>query len=496
MAERHVAVFVALAAGKVVAMACTVLAPMVIGRALGAEVLGRWVLLIAAGTLLHTALLNWTHASTVRYGKEEWLATHRLTRTLGARIPLLAAGAAIAVLVLMAQPGRWAERWFGAAPSDAMLIALVAISVWMAAEAQATLQATDRISWQASVAPVVALASIAALLLWAASGSRSLALAVLAFSTPPAIGWAATWLAAIARSHTRLGDLTFDDTARHLRYAAPVIPTFALGYVSDWGDHVLLSRYSTLAEVGQFALAYQFMVAAMAAGGVLVTVMLPRLIAHELTQPGYMRTYLEREVPTLCALWMLGTIWVVAAMPLVVRLIAGAQFDDSLMVLQTLLIVVPASVVSSLFTVLFSVQERMGRSTVFLFVTSAVNVGLSLLLIPRYGALGAAAATVASYVVYQASYVWDQHRLLGVAAGRTWTLWTAAILIGAAQWPLGSSIAMRAGWAALTTVILLAVVRMVGAIDGGVVARVFGGRLQPVGTVITRVLAAPGPVTP
>ena len=198
----------------------------------------------------------------------------------------------------------------------------------MAAEAQATLQATDRISWQASVAPVVALASIGGLLLLAASGSRSLALAVLAFSAPPAIGWAATWLAAIAQSHTRIGDLTFDDTARHLRYAAPVIPTFALGYVSDWGDHVLLSRYSTLAEVGQFALAYQFMVAAMAAGGVLVTVMLPRLIAHELTQPGYMRTYVEREVPTLCALWMLGTIWVVAAMPLVVRLIAGAQFDE------------------------------------------------------------------------------------------------------------------------------------------------------------------------
>jgi hypothetical protein len=48
----------------------------------------------------------------------------------------------------------------------------------------------------------------------------------------------------------------------------------------------------------------------------------------------------------------------------------------------------------------------------------------------------------------------------------------------------------------LATLLFLAIVRAVGAIDRAVVARVFAGRLRPVAVAITRVLAAPGPVTP
>src|SRR5690349_2351705 len=128
MVNRAVGVFAALAAGKVVSMVCNMIAPVIIGRRLGPELLGRWTLLVAAGTLLHTVLVNWTHNATVRYGSEEWVQTRGLNRTLGSRLPLLGGSLIVAVLVLMLQPGRWTERWFGAASTDTGLIALVLAS--------------------------------------------------------------------------------------------------------------------------------------------------------------------------------------------------------------------------------------------------------------------------------------------------------------------------------------------------------------------------------
>src|SRR6185369_5059449 len=126
-----------------IGLATTVL----VGRLLGPEGLGQWTLIAAAGTLLHTTLINWTHPSTVRYGHEEWLRTRSLNRTLGMRLPLLISGLGCAVILVSLEPGRWLQRWFGVEPSAWWMVILFTLAVWLAAEAQATLQATERIAW-------------------------------------------------------------------------------------------------------------------------------------------------------------------------------------------------------------------------------------------------------------------------------------------------------------------------------------------------------------
>ncbi|MDP2318071.1 MAG: polysaccharide biosynthesis C-terminal domain-containing protein [Acidobacteriota bacterium] len=469
-------------------MTINILAPIMVGRLLGAEGVGEWTLLVAAGTLLHTALINWTHTSTVRFGTEEWTAGHSLNRTLGSRLPLLAMSIVVAGILLVAQPGLWLERWFSTSPSDRWLVALAAISVWFAAEAQAALQAAGRIIWQATMAPVVAIASMAALTGLFVSGQSSLTLTVVAFAAPPILGWGAVWTYNLARSQTRLQLLAIDDTWRHLRYAAPVLPAFALGYLSDWGDHLLLSRYSTVTEVGLFGIAYQGMVTTMSASGVLVTMLLPRLIAAEMARPGSMRTYVEEEVPTLYSLWMLGTIWVVAVLPLAVGSFAGPRFNESVGLLLVLLIVVPSSVAASLYTVLFSVQQRMGRVLVFLLVMAVINLGLSRQLIPVYGALGAAIGTVVSYLVYQACYIQDQHRILAVSPRRIWILWSAGLVVGVSQFAVGVDVAVRLAWAVAATAGLIAIIRLARCADAALLCRLLAAH-PSLGQLAARVLA-------
>jgi O-antigen/teichoic acid export membrane protein len=490
MVERRLRLFIALASGKALAVPLNLATTVLVGWLLGPSGLGKWALLAAAGTLLHAALINWTHPSTVRYGHEEWLRTRGLNRTLGARLPLLVLGVSTAVALVVFEPAQWLQRGFAAEESDWWMVALFALSVWLAAEAQATLQATDRILWQATIAPLLGVVSVVALLglLW--TGHRSLGAAVLAATMCPIAGWAGALIFGLARSSTRVPRLDLRDVGRTLRYAAPLLPMFALGYVSDWGDHLLLRYFSSVTQVGLFGVSYQFTLTIVAANGMLTTLLLPRLIAHEVAAPGSARTSVKAEFPTIHALWMIGTVWLVALVPVAARQVTDSEFDESSSSLLVLLVTAPSSVVTSLYTVLFNLQERMGRMLVYLLLMTLTNVAVSLALIPTYGAVGAAIGTAVSYALSQALYVRDQHRALAVPALKVWTLWAAGLALGVLQLTVGTGVAGRLAWALVATAVLIGIVRAMGCVDDGLVARLFAGRLSPVAAIISRTLVA------
>jgi O-antigen/teichoic acid export membrane protein len=470
---------VAIAGGKALAMACTIGASVVVGRLLGAATLGKWTLLLAAGTLVHTFLVNWTHGATIRYGREEFVRTGTMRRTLMARLPLLVASVAAAAALLLWQPGGWLERWFAAAPSQAGTVALLAVSVWIASEAQATLQASDRVIWQAVLAPLAGVVSILALLMAATFGPLSLDTAAVAFAVPPIVIWGLAWCFSVVRAKASPGPTSRADIWRAARYGLPMLPAFAIGYFSDWGGHLLLTRLGSLDEVGWFGLAFQFMTAMVAANGMLITVLLPRLIAHEVRQGGYMRTYIESEIPTLYALWTIGTIWSIALVPVIARFMVGAPFDQSIGVLLVLLIAVPCSVLNSLYVVLFNLQERTGRVLVYVTLMTVIGIAVASVLIPLYGAIGAAIGTVASYLVYQGAYVWDQHRRLEVPAARIWIISAAVVGLATLQVAVGAGVLERILWAGLSTMVMTAVIRVIGCIDADLVVRLFGRRIGP-----------------
>lgn len=481
--------FVTLAGSKFLAMVLTMAATAAAGRVLGPATFGRWMLIVAAGSLLHTAFVNWTHASTVRYGREEWIVSGGLSRTLGARLPLIAAGLAIAVTIVIFPPVQWLQRWFSIERADLWLLALVTLSTWMAAEAQATLQAADRVDWQAATTPIVAAGSLAlllALVYW--FERRSLAAAALALTLPALIGWGAVWAVTIGRSSTRVSRLSMTDLGRHLRYAAPLVPALILGYASDWGDHLLLKQFSSVAQVGLFALLYQFLAAAMAANGVVGTLILPRLVAREHASPGSMRDYLSAEVPTIYPLWMLVSIWLVAALPVAVAAVLGPTYDESMPVLLVLLVAIPSSVLTSLYTVLFNLQERMGAVLGYLFALTLTNLLLSVLLIPPFGAMGAATGTAASYLVGQALYVSDQHRRLQVSPRAVAILSIVGLAIGLTQLAVGGHAGARMIWAVLASLLLGFVIRQSRCIDARVLADLCAGRPQRVGVLIAALL--------
>jgi len=465
-----------LAGSKALSSVVLLLVTASIARLLGPAQLGRWTLMLAAGAMLHTLFVNWTHAATVRFGREEWARSRSLRQTLGSRLPILAVSVALGAALLAWPPFDWGQQWFGIAAGDRWLVGLFAASLWITAEAQATAQAIDRLAWQTAAAPVIAVVTALAASGLAFAESPSLVLAALVVTAPAIAGWGLVWAAGLrvgmtggtVRPPTQLG--------QQLVYGLPLIPTFALGYLSDWGDHLLLTRLTSATEVGVFALSYQFLASIMAANGVMTTVLLPRLIAANVERPGALQDYLANEVPTICALWMLPMVWVLAVLPVAVAMLAGPAFAASPLVLLALLVSTPASVLSSLYTVLFNVEVRMGRVLLYMLIMTTANVVASVMLIPRLGALGAAAGTALSYLLGQALFIQDQHRLLGVSPRRIWTLWLAGLFVGLSQFLAGSEIVVRLVWALAATASVIGAVRLGRCADTGVIRRLLAAQ--------------------
>jgi O-antigen/teichoic acid export membrane protein len=354
------------------------------------------------------------------------------------------------------------------------------------------LQAAGKLSRQALVASLVGGFSVLLVLAVLWSGRQSLASAVVVVNLIPIAAWGATWLQMLWRSR-RTGDPVpplRHTAAEHLRYGWPLVPGFALGYLATFGAPLLLGRLSSMTNVGLYGLSYQFVAAVIAANSVLTAFLLPWLIRRHVEDPSATRDYVGGAVPTFYTLWMIATVWLVAVLPLALMAFTGDQFRSAQPVLLVLLVAVPPSVITSLYTILFDVQGRLGRVVLYMVPTTVTNIVCCLVLIPGYGAFGAAVATTLSTAAGQALYIWDQHRHLQVAPGRVWGLWATGLALGVTQVAIGVGTTNRLIWAVVGTLTLSGMVRRAACIDGLLVRQLLGKRLDPLARCINRMLVA------
>lgn len=484
--------FLAVGGSLGIALALNLVTSAVLARLLGTSAFGEWSLIVAAASLLATAAGTWTQASVVRFGVEEWLQSGTLARTFAARVPMLAASAAAVGVLIAVDPGGWLARGFGIPPRLGWLVALYTAGAWLMLEVQAVLRATERLRVYARLAPLARLLALAAVVpLMFAVATPSLTSVALAVTVPPALLWGVAWLRALARARVRLLWPAAGDVRAHLRYSWPLLPTALIGYVSDWGDHVLLRALASSHDVGLFGLGYQVFAGMLAANGVFTTVLLPQLIAEQRSTTAAMAIYLRDVAPTILTFWMVASVWLVAAVPAVILLLGGDAFADAVPVVTVLVVAVPASVITHLYGVLYDLQHRLHVGMRFSLMMSVVNVAASLALIPALGARGAAAATAASYVLMQWWYVRDQHRLAGQSAVTIQALWTVALCAGLLQVLVPGRPFLRVLWGIAATATIILVARRLRAVDPGVTRRILSGPFARVAGAVTYLTVAP-----
>jgi O-antigen/teichoic acid export membrane protein len=176
------------------------------------------------------------------------------------------------------------------------------------------------------------------------------------------------------------------------------------------GDMVLLSLMKPAADVGIYAIAFKFIEQALVLSGLIMAVFFPILVRrlNESQERGE-EVIRKCSALLLVAAVCLTLVFVVMA-PQFVGIVASDEFAGAEQALRILALALPAMFVAAVYLHVLVALNRQ-RVLIGIAVSSlALNFGLNLYLIPRYSYIGAAWATVASELFASAAVFYMARR--------------------------------------------------------------------------------------
>jgi O-antigen/teichoic acid export membrane protein len=360
---------------------------------------GKWIAFMSVANAA-IAFLGWPQVSVLRLGAEEWNETRRLARTFALHGLLL-----LGSLLFVAAPALEARELIDRYVRIDGATVLVLEYAFLAAAGNvvaAHLKPAQRVAQFALLPLVTRIFWASALGAFAFVLGRDLdARAVMVLCTITAIpqlvvglGLVARWTVPPARPHAH-------DSERALRFGLPVLlrqlGTQAFAYV----NFVLL--YPML---GSIEIAGRFQVGAtLSEQAVLFLSALEDLMGPILARAASrgedrtLRVYYRTLAPQVVLVWSaLAGAAILVARPILAALSAKAV-DATAPALEVLLLATAARVVVSLEAPVFDAHLISGAPLAFYVIGFATNVGLDLVLIPRFGIEGAAWASLAGWLV-------------------------------------------------------------------------------------------------
>ena len=359
-------------------------------RLLSPAAYGRYALLVASADLIGAVVFRWLALSLLRF----FAAYERREKLLGVVLTgflLLVAGVSTltgAALVLSDPTVR---------PFIALGAALLLAQAWFELNLEGT---------RASLRPArYGLLALARSLLFILLGGLLVRLGYGAAGVAAGAVLAALLPTLLAAPLWRGASLNVDPALlrRLLSYGLPLTATFALSFVVNSSDRLLLGLLVSAEAAGLYAVGYDLAQGSLTVLMMTVTLAAYPLITRALEREGVgaAREELEQHAVALFALALPAAAGLSLLAPNVAHVVLGSAFEGTAALLIPLIVVgaLLAGVRAYYLDLSFQLQEN---TRALLLVTAAaalVNLGLNLLWIPRLGYLGAAYATVAAYAV-------------------------------------------------------------------------------------------------
>lgn len=487
--NKHLGYFISLLSSKVIRAIINLLFVGFLARILGPNGLGEWAMVIAAGALLHAFLLNWMHAPTIRFGREEWQKSNTVSIIYSARLPfLLIAFIFVGCLVAM-DPTGWLERYFHIAGIMKPVVVLALFWLWLSVETQNFLQLRQEIMKLAFFPVLIDGAPVLVLLIIFINGivlsQYVLIIGLLALGV---VLWGTALFFEIRQLNIRWIWPGIESVLRVLKYSWPLIPGFLLGYVSDWGDQILLLHFFTKHEVGLFQSAYQVMILLFGVTVPLSTIIFPWLIDRDVQSSDATKEFLAGAGTTVVMLGMFLLVPLVCFAPFFFSMLLGSKFAGANLAFIVLCSAIPGSIISIFYGIFFNLQGRLWRSTVIYGgFMSILNILISLILLPRIGMIGSAVATGISYLVVQFLYLTDQHRYYRVPLFKSYILFGFILVFVVLQVLAGESLLARFMLCLVSLIAVVFLARVCLLLNREWVLRILSGKYSGLGEWILSV---------
>jgi O-antigen/teichoic acid export membrane protein len=399
-----------LVCSRVGASALSLVLTACIARWLSADGYGQFALILMAGGLLASFVVNWPNNGLVRYGSEEMTATGGIRETFWSRAALLGITLAICAIAVMAFGPNLTELTATQDDQVSVLVLLVLTGLGLNGLADATLQATDRMK----LAGGLQFGTKAAALLilgarYAAVGAIGIADAVLAGSVASIVG--ACLVLFGARAEIGAACVRPDVARRILIYATPIFLGGVGGTLARWIDLIVIRNYLSVRDVGLYSLPYQITTVVTAATLSFTTVAFPIFVAYRTSgRKDLVKAYLDGFVPIGVFLWAVTMSMIMVASELALPVIFGEAYRPSILPLQWLLVGLSFNVIGRFYSPVDSAYDLIGQTALISLFAGCLNLALDLLLVPKTGISGAAAATAISFATSHQAYIWVTNR--------------------------------------------------------------------------------------
>lgn len=404
--------FLVLGAGNYLAMGVSLVINALLARHLGAASFGKLALLLAASQAVLLLTANWTHTAVVRFGAREFASGGSVAETFWTRLWIVAPFISAAAVVGLA--ARHPLSAYLGIPSWGLAIVLVhCVATLLLTMTGLAFQARSEMQRYGVVLFLDKAVLLALLVLLPQSWTDSPLLVLCLYAASSSAVAAGGLLALGARS---LRPVTFNRTAVRAMFAfsAPLIFSSWVGlFGTNWFDLLIIKRYQPDAAVGVYSLGTLLAGVVQQVTIVFSTMLLPQLsVMVAKAELDGIRTFVARLLPY----WFLATSLLFSAVLLVagwiVPLVFGASFEAAVPVLAIMMIAGCALALFNAFSPLVTAVGSNWVLTGVCLASGGVNVLLDFALIPPFGVVGAAAATVLAYSTSAVLVLWYAQRRL------------------------------------------------------------------------------------
>jgi O-antigen/teichoic acid export membrane protein len=210
------------------------------------------------------------------------------------------------------------------------------------------------------------------------------------------------------------GPIDRDVLRRLLRFGVPLVPVTVSFWVFTAADRVVVGKVAGLEELGYYSVAVTVTLVFVVLISAVSQAWLPR--ATQLFEHDPERASAAIGASLSYYVFGLGVLASVAAAfsPEVTALLAGPEYAPAAEAIPLLCI---GSVAYGSVTITASgmtMMHRTGRLATLSILAAVVNVAAAIALVPPFGIVGAAGATVVGYLVLTLSYLWFSQRLWAI----------------------------------------------------------------------------------
>jgi O-antigen/teichoic acid export membrane protein len=220
-------------------------------------------------------------------------------------------------------------------------------------------------------------------------------------------------LGAFILSHDGYLHFTFSPAMliQSLRYAVPLLPNLAAGWITTFSDRILLTWHGSTAETGVYNVGYSLGMGFTLFSLSIFQVYGPVFFARMRQNKELAQQQMERFIPYYFMLML----WLCLAFSLFAREMVAILTPGSYLGAATVLpVVLLAYFLGSQYQpalAILAFEKKTGLISAAAIIQALVNLSLNLILIPSFGKTAAAWTTVAAISAYTAWMVFWAHRL-------------------------------------------------------------------------------------